>query len=60
MYFVLFAALALVAYTQTPPTLSDDFVAEVKLDMVNGDRERYVEGTQPFFYSTVVELTRYR
>lgn len=42
-FFVL-AAFAFVASSQTPPKVSDDFTAEVKLDMVNGHRERRLEG----------------
>lgn len=42
--FVLAAVLVLAVSAQTPPTLSDDFVAEVKLNQVNGHRERHIEG----------------
>lgn len=44
----LFAALVLAVSCQTPPTFSDDFTAEVKLDMVSGQRERRLEGTWYF------------
>eukprot|EP01127_Copromyxa_protea_P005299 TRINITY_DN15249_c0_g1_i1.p2 TRINITY_DN15249_c0_g1~~TRINITY_DN15249_c0_g1_i1.p2 ORF type:complete len:187 (-),score=46.58 TRINITY_DN15249_c0_g1_i1:51-611(-) len=37
-------ALILCATAQTPPTLSDDFSANVKLDWVNGHSERHIEG----------------
>lgn len=48
--FVLAAVLVAVS-AQTPPQISDDFTAEVKLDMTNGHRERHVEGKWYFDFT---------